>query len=233
VVRAYYAAKGSGRRGAAVMSVIFDRIAGLLGLVLLGGLMGLTMLHEPQTLKLTIGVWFGLFGVIAFSAVYFSRRIRERLHIDYWLVKLLGQGIFQRIHQAAVAYGENKTTVFKTILISLPVHFCLSSATAVAGYAMGIELPFFLLLTVIPVLLLVAAIPVMPQGVLIMELLALQLLADPANASANQVIAMLLMLRIYMIVYALLGSLMLVGGDIHLFPQGLDKDGAVLNEALS
>ncbi len=222
VVRAYYAAKGSGRKSAAVMSVIFDRITGLLGLVLLGGLMGLAILDEPRTREITILVWIGLGGVTAFSALYFSEHLRRRFHIEYWLAKLPGRNLLLKIHEAAAAYGKHKTSVTLSILISLPVHLCLTGATAMAGYAMGLDLPLLMLLTIIPVLMLVASIPVMPQGVLIMEGLALLLLADPLHASANQIIAMLLMLRVFMIVYALLGSLVLIRGDIHLFPQDID-----------
>src|SRR5690606_31531913 len=44
VVRAWYAARGGGKRGAAVMSIAFDRVTGMVALFLLAALAGLARL---------------------------------------------------------------------------------------------------------------------------------------------------------------------------------------------
>jgi len=107
------------------------------------------------------------------------------------------------------------------VLLSLPVHLALSGAAAIAGYALGMETPLGLLLTVVPVLFLAAAVPLTYQGLGVMEYLGTLLIvgAGVAGATENQLIGMLLVARFYQIFYSLLGSIFLLGGEIHMHPE--------------
>lgn len=218
VVKAYYAARRSDNRGAAVMSVVFDRIAGLVGLVLLAGMVGLTMLGDPLVRRITALVWLGMAAVLLVSAAYFSRHLRRRLGIDRLIGRLPGRRFFRGVDAAALAYRDHKTAVVGATLLSLPVHLMISVATALAGYALGMSLPWAVLLTVVPVLLLAGAVPLTYQGLGVMEGIAIAMLLEPPLATANQIVGMLLMLRLFLIVCALAGSLTLLGGDVHMFP---------------
>jgi len=219
VVKAYYAAKGSNRRAEAVMTVIVDRIAGLLGLVILAGVVGLFMFDDPVAHQITINIWLGAAVFALAAVVYFSRRLRRNLGIDWLLQKMPMQHVLSKIDEAATAYRGHKPQVLLAIALSLIVHLFIATATATAGYALGMDKPLGLLLTVVPVLFLAAAIPISPQGIGVMELLAIALIVDPPLATTNQIVGMLLLIRIYQIVYGLLGSIFLFKGDIHLHPQ--------------
>lgn len=220
LVKAYYAAKNSDRRADAVMSVIFDRIVGLLGLVLLAGLAGLFMLDNPTARIITVYIW-GVSGIVTLlSAVYFSRRLRSGLGLEWLLSKMLPQGsILAKIDAAAVAYRDHKLTVLWTILLSLPVHLCLATATALGGYALGMQTDIRLLLTVVPVLFLVGALPISYQGFGLMEFVGNRFLEKVGVATFNQIAGMLLLIRLFQIVYSLAGSLYLLRGDIHMHPE--------------
>lgn len=224
VVKAYYAARHSENRGAAVMSVIFDRLAGLIGLILLAGLVGLTMLHNDLVWKITLLVWLGMLGIVVASAFYFSHHARQWLRIEQVIAKLPGRSLIGRIDAAAAAYSSHKRVVFGATLLSLPIHLINASATAMAGYALGMEHALPLLLTVIPVLLLAGAMPLTYQGLGVMEGLALAMLLQPGLATNNQIVGMLLILRLYLVAWALLGSLELLRGDVHLFPAAEAAD---------
>jgi len=96
------------------------------------------------------------------------------------------------------------------------------TCAALVGKALGIELPFTFMLAVLPLVLLAGAVPITFQGIGVMEWLTLQLLFDPAQpglATANQLVGMLVLFRLCMLAYAMLGSLVLLRGDIHLFPE--------------
>ena len=218
VAKAYYAAKRSDNRGAAVMSVVFDRVAGLFGLVLLAGLVGLMRLDDPLVRRITLGVWLSMLVVTIISGLYFSRRARNLLHVEGLIRRLPGHRLFTRIDQAAVAYRHHKAVVIAATLVSLPSHLVCAAATTLAGYALGIDLPWALLMTVIPLLLLVGSVPLTYQGLGVMEGVAMALLLDPPLATANQIVGMLLILRLFLIVWALVGSTTLLRGDIHMFP---------------
>jgi len=222
VVKAFYAARRSDRRTDAVMSVIFDRITGLLGLILIAGVFGLFMLHDPIARKVTIFTWIGAGIVVVISAFYFSRHLREGSGLGRLLGRFSREGLIGKIDDAAVAYGKHKTTVFVAVLMSVPVHLLIAMSTALSGYALGAEQPMGLMLTVIPILWLAGSMPLTYQGLGVMEglgrVLLLHGVANPAMGM-NYVVGMIMLVRIYQVVYSLLGALFLLRGDIHLHPQ--------------
>lgn len=219
LVKAYYAAKGSGRRADAVMSVIVDRICGLLGLLILAGVAGLFMLNDESARQITLYIWLICSGAVVGSVVYFSKTLRGMFGVDWLLSKLPAGQVFASIDAAAFAYRHHKMIVLYVIAMSIVLHIALVSATATAGYALGMQTPFSLLLIVIPVSFLVGAIPISPQGIGVMEFFAVAMLRS-SLAFPNQIVGMLIMIRLYQIFYSLLGSVFLLKGDIHLHPQG-------------
>jgi uncharacterized protein (TIRG00374 family) len=232
LVKAYYSARNSDRRADSVMTVIFDRITGLLGLVILGGVAGLGMVLAMQAgwivlnveqatvvRTLTSLIWVGVLVATIGSLIYFSQRIRKKLGITpERIARLPGAAMLMKIDEAALAYKNHIGVVFAAIALSLPVHLALAAATAMAGYALGMDTPLGLLLTVVPVLFLAAAVPLTYQGLGVMEYLGKMLIVG-VGATENQLIGMLLLIRFYQVFYSLLGSLFLLRGDIHLHPE--------------
>jgi len=219
VVKAYYTAKNSGQRSTAVMSVLFDRLAGLVGLVLLAGLVGLTSLGDPLVGRITLGLWLGLVGLAALTGAYQSAWLRKKLRLDALLNRLPGGEAIAKVDRAAVAYRHHKPTIAATIAISVIVHTCLMTAAALAGKALGVEHALGVMIAVLPVVFLAGALPITYQGFGVMEGLTLALLKTPGLATANQLVGMLLLFRLCMLVFALMGSLVLLRGDVHLFPE--------------
>lgn len=219
VVKAYYAAQRTDRRTDSVMSVIVDRVTGLLGLVALAGVVGLMMVHEPLARTITINIWLLVLVMGVCAAVYFSDRIRQRTGLNWVLRKLPAQSLLTRIDDAARAYRTNKRAVLVAVLVSIPVHLALASATAIAGYAMGMETSLGLLLTVVPVIFLSGAFPITPQGAGVWEALGYLMLLPTGTATMNQIVAMLMMIRLYQLAFSLTGSFFLLRGDVHLHPE--------------
>ena len=224
VIKAYYTAKNSSRRADSVMTVIIDRIVGLLGLFVLAGIAGLFIEHDSAVQKITRFVWIIASGVVLVSALYFSRRLRQASGLEWLLTKILPEGsLIGKIDAAAVAYSYHKMTVLGSILASLPVHLLLAISTSLAGWALGMTTPFPTLLAVIPIVFLVMAIPISPQGVGTTEFIAIRLLHHAPYATANQVIVMFVLARLYQLIYSLAGAVFLLKGDIHLHPDRQEK----------
>ncbi len=232
VVKAYYAAKGSGARGIAVMSVIFDRVAGLLGLVLLAGLAGIVLLmrgglNDADRLlvtEVTALIWLGFGCVVMGAGLYFSRHVRRWLGLDRLIRRWGPENLIVRIDDAAATYREHKRWIVLAVLVSLPVHFCQALATSCAGWALGMGLSAGIMLTVLPVVFLAGSVPLTYQGLGVMEALAVAMLLPSPDADANQLVSMLVLIRVYLILYALIGALLVLRGNMYLFPQGLDAD---------
>ncbi|MDP6060272.1 MAG: lysylphosphatidylglycerol synthase domain-containing protein, partial [Pirellulaceae bacterium] len=214
-----YAAKYSHRRADTLMSIVVDRITGLLGLVVLAGVAGIFMLRVPVValVTLVLGVSVVVLGVIA--ACYFTPAIRRALGFDWVLGRLPGHRFFARIDEAAVAYRHHKLAITFAIGMSVMVHACLATATGLAGYALGMQTPFGVLLNVVPILFFAAAMPLTYQGLGVMEWLATTMILNPPATMANHVLGMLLLVRIFQILFATCGSLFLLSGDIHMHPK--------------
>lgn len=222
LVRAVYVAKGTNRRPDAVMTVIIDRVVGLLGLIILAGIAGL-FVKDARVGPVMLLIWSMAGVAVVGSAFYFSRRLRQLTGLDWLLTRLLKPGsILGKIEQAASAYTEHKGVVTVSIGLSLVVHLLIALAGTAAGYALDIKTPIGLMLAVIPVLILVASLPISYQGFGFMEVLAIRLLATPGLANANQIVVMLLLIRLYQVCYSLIGSGYLLRGDIHMHPQEQD-----------
>jgi glycosyltransferase 2 family protein len=233
VVKGYYAAKGSGSRGIAVMSVIFDRAAGLMGLMMLAGIAGIVLLTggggldaEVQSLvqTVTVLIWLGIAGVLFSAYLYFSLKVRRLIGFQRLIDRMGPDNFLVRIDDAAAAYRDHKRLILITVLISLPVHLCQAMATTCAGWALGMELSAGLMLTVLPVVFLAGSVPLTYQGLGVMEALAVAMLLPSPYADANQLVSMLVLIRLFLIIYALVGAVQMLRGDIHLFPQAEAKD---------
>jgi uncharacterized protein (TIRG00374 family) len=231
VIKAYYAAKRTERRGAAIMSVIFDRVTGLFGLVLLAAIASAFIFTDPLGHQVAIYVWITVGATLLAAALYFSRHVRTAIGLEWLTAKLPEESLIARVDRTARAYTENKSVVLFTTLISLPVHFAFSAAAALAGYALGMSTDFTLLISVLPLLMLAGAVPLTFQGLGVMEGLGMALLLPTHTATSNQIVGMLLILRLYMVFYGLLGSLFLLGGDIHLHPEQEDSSDAAVTDA--
>jgi uncharacterized protein (TIRG00374 family) len=220
LVKAYYTAKNSGQRTTAVISVLLDRVAGLVGLVLLAAIVGLTLWRaEPWLGRLTLALWGGLLALVLISLAYVSSGWRQAMRLDRLRAILPGGTALARIDEAATAYRHHKPAVGAAVGVSVVVHLCLMTAAALTGKAMGIDHSFGVLVAVLPLVFLAGSLPITYQGLGVMEWLVLVLLQQPELATANQLVGMLLLFRLCMLLYGLLGSLVLLRGDIHLFPE--------------
>lgn len=218
VLKAYYAARDSDRRADAVISVVVDRIAGMLGLVLLAGIAGLFMLANPLARQVTLCVWLATATLVAAAIIYNSAAIRRRFSQWTWLSHLPGASLWQRIDAAVLAYRGHPVAVTLAILLSVAVHLCLALASASAAYALGANIPLGLLLAVMPVVFAAGALPISFQGLGIMEGVAMALLLREGSFSANQIVGMLLLVRVFPLLYALLGSVFVIRGQLRMLP---------------
>lgn len=223
--KAYYVARHSDRRVDAVMSVLADRITGLLGLLLLGCITGLFLLDQPIVREPISLIWAMAGAVVVFGTIYFSKTIRGRIGFDWLLARLPGKKLWASVDQAATAYRDHPRTVLAAISISIGPHIMLAFGTALAGKALGLTWPMIVLLPVIPMLYMVAAIPISIMGLGVMELVAVKLLAHAPYADENQVIGMVLLARGYLVLVGLIGSLFLIRGDINVHsPEPQDPE---------
>ena len=173
-VKAFYVGNEvQGQRARAFGSILFDRLAGLSALVLvaatallldLGALLGTPLIRALQFFILTSAIVV----ILSYSYLFLVRE-----HHDPFLRLLRGLerkfakvGSVTRIYESVRHYHSHRIAVLKVLAISILIHLLVGFAClnflAALGDA-GIEkLPLFV---VVPMGLLVTAVPVAPAGV--------------------------------------------------------------------
>ena len=217
VVKAWGAAKGTDRRVEAVMSVVFDRITGLAGLVLVATLAGLFLAESAQAKE--VGLWTGVGMVIIVIVGVAGFLVAER----GWLrlpevVRSFGGGLPGRLVDAFGAYRRHPGAVVQATVVSMVVQICLAAAAGCCALAVGVQHDLMVILAIMPVLFIAAAIPLFWQGAGVMELLGIMLLAGPGVATSSQVVAFLVLYRVLEFTWGLIGSLLMLKGGIQLHP---------------
>lgn len=219
VVKAYGAARGIKTPGSttrAVVSVLMDRAAGLLGLIVLAAIAAPFLWNDPTGRKVTIIAWSALGVIILGGAVYLWPVTRKWLGVEL-MTKL---SVFEKIDEAVTGYRHHGGVVLGSVAISVPVHTVICIATAMTGYAIGVETPLLILIAALPIAFITGALPLTLMGMGVMEPTLYGLLregtATNAGVTFNQAAAMLMGFRAYFLAYALIGGLFVLTKGVSL-----------------
>lgn len=174
LVKAFYIGKEvEGQRARAFGSILFDRVAGLSALVLVSAgalfmdfqaLVGTALMRGIQMLVIVAAV-----SVVLFYAYLFL--VKEHhdplLHLFRALEKRFKVfGSFARIYEGIRHYHNCRWTVIKVLGISAILHVLVCTACLLLLHAIGDEgVPAFPVFVVVPLGLLVTAVPIMPAGI--------------------------------------------------------------------
>ena len=220
VLKAFYLCKLTPKRTPAVMSVLVDRGIGLVTLVLMGGAMaGAQWLltadkHDPTalacrqvaaaTFALTVGIFVGGFGAT-------SPALRRRLGIDALIDRLPMRHKIRNVLAVGEAYRRRPGLVLWAILITVPVHTTVILSALLAGKAFGLPIstPFYFV--AVPVIVLVGALPISPQGAGVMEFFAI-VLTRRQGATVGQAVALTMSIRLVQIFWNLVCGLAVFRG---------------------
>lgn len=173
LIKAFYIGKEvSGNRGRAFGAILFDRVAGLSALVLVSAvavIFGHAHLAPSVVLGTRTFLWTAAFFVVSFYVYLFLLRehhdpvLRILKTIESRMPKFAS---IVRIYQGMRHYHHHRVTVMKVLAISLVIHLlvgwvCLQFAQALGET--GLELlPTYV---VVPLGLLITAVPIAPAGV--------------------------------------------------------------------
>lgn len=218
VVKVYYAAKGTQRRATAILSVVLDRLCGMLALLILGALVGLTMWADPMAMRVNLGVWALLIVAVLGPWAYFSQGFRRVIGLNRLLSRMRDSHPLYRLDQTILAYRHHRDAVAGAVGLSMMAHLLNLSAAILAGWAVGISHGYLMMLTILPLIFMAGSLPMTYLGLGVMEGLGRAMLEQPELASANQIVGMLMILRLYMIFYGLIGSIVVIRGGIRLHP---------------
>ncbi|MBF0293224.1 MAG: flippase-like domain-containing protein [Nitrospinae bacterium] len=177
IVKAYYLAKGQSQRAALVATVVFDRLLGLYTMILMATLAGAVVWayvwfsgYPPQWwsggVQALIGFVFALFTAFTVGGALFMSDSMSRTR---FMKKVMEMAPFrektEKIYSAARKFGDNPAVAFTALGISFFGQFFLYGAIWILAMALELnELTVPQFLFVIPVCILINAIPAAPGG---------------------------------------------------------------------
>jgi glycosyltransferase 2 family protein len=214
VAKAYYAAKHTTHRTRAVMSVIIDRILGLLALILLGGAMA-GLQHRIPTCRRVAYISCGLILLTCCGLfVFYHPLLRRKTGLAWLLKRLPMQKQVKAAVEAMEMYGHRPWAALAAIAMTLPVHMTTIVSATFAGKAFGLPLSPLYYWAIVPVITLVGALPISPQGAGVMEWMAVEL-TQQQGVAVSQAFALVMAIRFCAIFWNLAASIFVLRGGYH------------------
>ena len=213
----------------AVMSVVVDRVIGLTALIILGGFTaGFYWLmaenkQEPSAHAcgyVALMAFLIMAGMGAFLLVAFTPRLRTLIGFERLLGKLPMQHHIQGAVEVMTICRKRPWLMFWSVVVTFPVHITVIISALLAGEAFGLPLTWGYYFIVVPVSVLVAAIPISPQGAGVMEYFTIMLTARQ-GATISQAFALTMSIRVVQMLWNLLGGVFVVSGHYRA-PQGAE-----------
>ncbi len=211
-VKAFYIARNTPHKHEAVTVVFFDRVIGVLGLVLMSGIVVLADWHNPAFRSWGRPIGVLVLVIVGGGVVYFSHWTRQLLRLDWILSKLpLGMHL-QRIDRAVFEFRQHPRRVLICLLLTNILQVNCIAALFLGGWALGLVDPvrpvssFAVYLGYVPICYLAGALPL---GV--MEGGFQQLLAGAAGlGSPEAALSLSLFSRFTQLVWSLPGGLVVL-----------------------
>jgi uncharacterized protein (TIRG00374 family) len=226
LIKAYYAAKHTPLRTRAVLSVLIDRIIGLLALIMLGGAMAAYQWHIPDCRRVAILSGLLLGCVAVGLLVFYNRTLRRFTGLDFILRKLPMQRQVNKAIDAMEIYRHRPWPVLVALLLSFPVHATSILSATFAGWAFPLPLPVFYYWVVVPVIALVGAIPISPQGAGVMEFFAVEL-TRRHGVTIGQAFILTMSIRMIQVFWNLVAGVFVLRGG---YQRPTEKEQAMLEE---
>jgi glycosyltransferase 2 family protein len=213
VVKAYYAARQTHhRKTEAVVTVFADRVIGLWGMLVFGGLMILPnyrLLLGPG-LRTVVAI---LVATLVAASLFVFLAFRGGLSRAWtgargWLLRLPKGDWLQRALDSCRVFGRTPWFVTRTLSLSMLVNILMVAQFYVLARGLHLAVPFLALALIVPVVICIAAVPISPSGLGVRENLFVHLLAIPAIAvPATPALSLSLLAYAASLAWSLLGGL--------------------------
>ncbi len=217
----YIARRCSSDRVPAVLSVFVDRILGLTSLALLAAIV--VLFYTDRFMELAIAIWSLLLAGSLGLSLLFSRRLRSGIGLKHLARKLPMkiQSLLKEIDEAIYHYRSHKAGIGLWLALGIVNHIVSVSGVIMYGMAIGVGVPPQEYFVLVPIIIIVSAIPIAPNGWGIGEALYAKLfgdygavyLTDTPNAGlvmSTRAIALSILYRIVFTALSLVGGLVLL-----------------------
>lgn len=242
LIKALYIMKRCpGQRVPVLVSVIVDRVLGLGSLALLGAVVVLFALDRFG--QIAAAIWAVIGAVALLGVVAFSRRLRQMVRLK-WLLERLPHRIshlLKLIDQAVHFYRGHPVVICASLLAGVGNHVLSVLSVVFIGNALGVGMPAFEYFVLLPVINIVSALPIGPNGWGVGEALYKLLFGtygkayvvgatDPAAAAAimgTRGVALSVLYRLHLTFWSLLGGLFVLFEKDRVTQADIEREAAI------
>jgi len=208
----------------AAVTVFVDRLAGLIGMVLVAALasliIGSQIAYESPYGQIQIRwlVWAIFAVMVVVSIVFLSRHIRRFLRLSYLLEKLPFAGFLRKVDESIRIYRHHVPTMLISLLLTAIIQLTAIAAVWMLSQSLHFEkVTFIQCLIIMPIVWVISVAIPLPGGWgitegLIMYMFCLVINPENPGQATDQALALALLNRIMVCVCSLPGALVPVFG---------------------
>ena len=148
------------------------------------------------------------------AVVFYVPFLRRATGLNFILKRLPMQAQVRKAVEAMEMYGRRPLSVLAAFTLAFPVHVAAILSATMAGKAFGLPLEPAYYWAVVPVIALVGAIPISPQGAGVMEFFAVQL-TRRQGVTVSQAFALTMSIRLVQMLWNLAAGLFVLRGGYH------------------
>jgi len=211
VIRAYLVTRRTTGRAVAVATVLLDRFIGLAGMGILAGVMALVTWSSPQTHQAAGAIIVILAIIVAAGLVMFSRRVRRGVGLDRLIARLPRAESFRLAVDTLHRLPRSPRAAGVVAAMTLGVHVLLAGAVACLGQALELPTPVAHYFLFVPVIYILAALPVSIGGLGLVEGMYVLFFAAGAAADNSALLALALLARLTPMLLSLPGLVFWLG----------------------
>ncbi|NQU75792.1 MAG: flippase-like domain-containing protein [Planctomycetes bacterium] len=228
LVKAYYLSKHTDSKTACLTTVFVDRLLGLTGLTLLSVIMLVLVFVARQFpalrqafdnaggggAELTTATWVAggvLAGLSGLGAFAFSRRLRGLFRLESFYQRLPIARQVSRVVEVLSRYRNSMGAIFLAMGQTLVVHLLLVAGVALLGTSMRLAIPWYQYIIYVPLIYIIAAVPIVPGGVGLTESFYVTFFVSQST-QASEVLALALLARLVPMFWALPGVIVAMTG---------------------
>ncbi|MGE3175073.1 MAG: lysylphosphatidylglycerol synthase transmembrane domain-containing protein, partial [Planctomycetota bacterium] len=237
VIKAVYIMRRCpGHRVPALVSVIVDRVLGMASLAILGAIVVLFALDDGFG-EIAIAIWAVIAGLSLLAAIAFSRRLRNLVRLRSLLDKLPSKlsHLLKLFDQAVYFYRGHKNVIVASLVAGIGNHVVSVMSVVLIGDALGVDLPWVAYFVLIPVINIISAVPLMPNGWGLGEFLYQKLFAtygagylegtaNAARVMGTRGVALSVLYRLHQTLWSLLGGVFVLVGKDRLTKADIEQE---------
>lgn len=222
LVKIVYTSRLTGSKTKSVITIILDRVIGLLALVVIGGCAAATQLYlnsqkglpvDPMLRYVLIMISLILVGLITLAIVYFSHRLRRLTGLQKLMEHPKIPSFVRKADSVLHTYRQHRSLLVWAFLISLVSQISMPVSAWFAGQAFGMTASLGYYMAYTPVALLAASLPISPpQGFGVMDYIIVHFFAEAGPARASQAVALAQAIRFLPLFWNIIGAYWVITG---------------------